>query len=155
MKFKHSVLYAVLAVAFVAVSLWVILSGGKSARAVRAKFRLGGLMLTISSMLTLPGCSVFQPTCYDTVKEEIVTFSGQTEVSVGGAIAFSVSDQTYSSYSYEIIDVQGNILQSGPVLLNKDLGMVVIGETTYRGPIAITIFGGDRVYLGSQQFILT
>lgn len=154
MKVKYVVIYAALAVAFVAVSLWVILSGGKSARAVRAKFRLGGLMLTISSMLTLPGCSVFQPTCYDAVQEERVTFSGQKEVSVGDVISFSVADQTYGSYSYEIIDVQGNILQRGPIQLNEGLGKVVIEETSYRGTISLTIFGGDSIYLGSQQFIL-
>lgn len=70
MKIKYAIVYAALAVAFVAVSLWVILSGGKNAKAVKAKFRLGGLMLAVASLLAMTSCAgrggVFQPMCYDT-----------------------------------------------------------------------------------------
>lgn len=59
---------AVLGIAFAAVSLWVMLSGGRSARATRTKFRLGGIMLSLSAMLSLSSCSGDNPffvSCYD------------------------------------------------------------------------------------------
>lgn len=68
MRIKYAIIYAALAVAFVAVSLWVFLTRGKSAKAVKSKFRIGGLMLMVASMLaaaSCTGCGIFQPTCYD------------------------------------------------------------------------------------------
>jgi len=61
---------AILGVAFAAVSLWVMLSGGRSARAVRTKFRLGGIMLTLSAMVSLTACGSgagdeYVVSCYD------------------------------------------------------------------------------------------
>lgn len=53
--------------AFGAVSLWVWLTRGKNAKAVKAKFRLGGALLTLTSALSLGSCGG-RPviTCYDT-----------------------------------------------------------------------------------------
>ena len=53
--------------AFGAVSLWVWLTRGKNAKAVKAKFRLGGTLLTLTSALSLGSCGG-RPviTCYDT-----------------------------------------------------------------------------------------
>lgn len=70
---KRTILLIGLGAAFLAVSLWVVLSGGRSAKAVRAKFRLGGAILTLIGMTTLTGCvSCYDPaggdspaTCYD------------------------------------------------------------------------------------------
>lgn len=59
---------AILGVAFAAVSLWVMLSGGRSARAVRTKFRLGGIMLTLTTMISLTACGSgdeYGVSCYD------------------------------------------------------------------------------------------
>lgn len=42
--------------AFGAVSLWVWLTRGKNAKAVKAKFRLGGALLTLTSALSLVSC---------------------------------------------------------------------------------------------------
>lgn len=67
MKIRYAIVLAALAVAFAAVSVWVFLSGGKNARSIRAKFRLGGMMLTVSSLLSMASCTSChpQPTCYD------------------------------------------------------------------------------------------
>ena len=59
-----------LGTAFLAVSLWVWLSNGKSAKAVKAKFRLGGALLTLTGMMSLgsctpPGGTCYDPACYD------------------------------------------------------------------------------------------
>jgi hypothetical protein len=59
---------AVLGVVFVVASLWVMLSGGHSARAVRTKFRIGGAMLTLSAMISLTSCGAgneYGVSCYD------------------------------------------------------------------------------------------
>ena len=56
-----------LGIAFVVVSLWVALSGDRSARAVRAKFRIGGAMLTLTAMLSFTACDygIGGVSCYD------------------------------------------------------------------------------------------
>lgn len=60
--------------AFLAASLWVWLSNGKSAKAVKAKFRLGGALLTLTGMMTLAGCGDAAPTvmCYDPTPKDAV-----------------------------------------------------------------------------------
>ena len=62
--------------AFLAVSLWVWLSKGKNAKAVKTKFRLGGVLLTLISTISI-GSYGGSPvvTCYDTPNPD----SGQTE----------------------------------------------------------------------------
>ena len=54
-------------IAFVGASLWVMLSGGRSAKAIRAKFRLGGAILTLVSFTSLTSCENggFMVSCYD------------------------------------------------------------------------------------------
>ena len=61
---KKTVLFIGLGAAFLAVSLWVWLSNGKSAAAVKAKFRLGGALLTLTGMMTVGSCNTLN-TCYD------------------------------------------------------------------------------------------
>lgn len=65
---KKTLTIAALGVAFVAVSLWVWLSRGKHAGAVRAKFRLGGAIIAITSIMNLASCDG-EPSlgvdCYD------------------------------------------------------------------------------------------
>ncbi|MBO4670717.1 MAG: hypothetical protein J5640_02600 [Bacteroidales bacterium] len=67
MKVKFMIVYLVAGAAFLGVSLWVILSGGRSASAIRAKYRLGGIMLTALTMLTAASCGGVPPqvTCYE------------------------------------------------------------------------------------------
>lgn len=58
---------ALLGIAFIAVSLWVTMSGGHSARAVRTKFRIGGAMLSLTALLSLTACEGegIIVSCYD------------------------------------------------------------------------------------------
>jgi hypothetical protein len=64
---KKTFLLIALGAAFLAASLWVWLSNGKSAKAVKAKFRLGGAILTITGMMAAGSCSSnsSQISCYD------------------------------------------------------------------------------------------
>lgn len=164
MKIKYVIIYAGLAAAFAAVSLWVFLSHGKNASAVRAKFRIGGLMLTISSMLAVTGCeggNPFEVMCYDPVMPEQVVFSPDTqnEVRVGDEIGFSIIKTAYQSHIYEITGEDLISIQSGTLELTKGIGKIKIAETDYRGYIVLTIFGVDadgnnKSFLGSRSFML-
>ena len=70
---KKSLLIIGLGAAFLAVSLWVWLSNGKSASAVRAKFRLGGALLTLTGLMTVGACNSNNMTsCYDPVSKDVV-----------------------------------------------------------------------------------
>lgn len=63
---KKTLLIIGLGTAFLAVSLWVWISNGKSARAVKAKFRIGGALLTLTGMMTVGSCNSNTLTsCYD------------------------------------------------------------------------------------------
>jgi hypothetical protein len=62
--------------AFLAVALWVWISKGKNAKAVKTKFRLGGVLLTLISTISIGSCGGSPVvTCYDTPNPD----SGQTE----------------------------------------------------------------------------
>ena len=66
---KRTILIVALSVAFVAVSLWLILSGGRSKRATNLKYRLGGMLIGLTALASTAcqgGEGDFPPmTCYD------------------------------------------------------------------------------------------
>lgn len=68
-------------VAFLAVSLWVWLSQGQSAKAVRAKFRLGGVLLTLTGMMTLGSCEATID-CYDPSPSNVIYVKNVNDGSV-------------------------------------------------------------------------
>ena len=47
---KRTILIVALSVAFAAVSLWLILSGGRSKRATNLKYRLGGMLIGLTAL---------------------------------------------------------------------------------------------------------
>ena len=51
---KRTILLVAFGVAFVGVSLWLILSGGRSRRATRLKYRLGGAILSLVALTSTP-----------------------------------------------------------------------------------------------------
>lgn len=76
--------------AFLAVSLWVWLSKGKSAKAVKTKFRLGGVLLTLISTISIGSCGGSPVvTCYDTPNPD----SGQTEQETDSKATESENDK--------------------------------------------------------------
>ena len=66
---KRTILIVALSVAFAAVSLWLILSGGRSKRATNLKYRLGGMLIGLTALASTAcqgGEGDFPPmTCYD------------------------------------------------------------------------------------------
>ena len=149
MKAKYFIIYVAAAIAFAAVCVWLFLSGGRSARAIRAKFRLGGILLTVGSILSFSSCSgpgIFV-TCYDVaVANEIhVDMPSQTSTAVksGEAIGIVILGPTYDKYTYKIKDVDGStVLQSGSLVLdNESSGSIKIGITGYKGTAKVIIYG--------------
>lgn len=61
---KRTLLFVGLGAAFLVVSGWVWLSRGRSAKALRTKYRLGGLLLTLTGAAAT-GCTPPSGTCYD------------------------------------------------------------------------------------------
>lgn len=60
---KRTALFITLGVAFVVVSLWYALSAGRSQRATRLKYRLGGALLSLLA-ITSTGCGKVFTSCY-------------------------------------------------------------------------------------------
>lgn len=162
MKIKYAIMLSALAVAFAVASLWVLLSRGKNARAVRTKFRLGGLMLSVTAMMSASSCDgpVFGPTCYDPMSPEYVTFASSVTdtISVGDSISFSLSNFATLDTCYYTIARCDNAqkLQEGSVPIVDEVGVITIGETDYRGRIALTIWADDKnsFYLAERYFVL-
>lgn len=155
MKIHYIIAYIALGIAFAAVSTWILISGKKSARAIKAKFRIGGLMLTISSLLSFVSCSKPETdpilTCYDPVVTSQVSFSNPREgyeVSAGDVIIITINDNFYQNYYYAIIgydeeNEQSLVLQSGELGKGNNTYQITLEETDYRGGIDIAIMGKD------------
>ena len=100
MKTKYILIYTGLGIAFLAVSLWVLLSGGRSAKAVRAKFRLGGAMLTTWALLSASVCQGCIPiiACYEPISNPAVTCL------IGGVPMESGTDVLSGNIIYAVCD---------------------------------------------------
>ena len=83
MKIKFLAIYIVVGAAFLIASLWVTLSGGKSAKAIRCKYKLGGIVLTAWAMLSVASCQGDPDpkmiTCYDPAPPEMVYYLKDNE----------------------------------------------------------------------------
>ena len=109
--------------AFLAVSLWVWLSNGKSAKAVRAKFRLGGVLLSLTSALTLGSCGS-RPviTCYDTpnmneVLIECDRTGGCIEIRNGEKI--TIATRYFNMYGIKVSIMKGEAPSENGDILQK------------------------------------
>lgn len=175
MKAKYIFIYAGLAVAFAAVCAWVFISGGRNSKAVNAKFRLGGLMLTVAGLLSLTACGRVggmtcydpQPTCYDVaiVANEITISNGDPSTEVlqaGDKLNIEIAYPTFDTYNYVIReDNEGkNVIQSGQVLLEKSeesgnlIGNIVIGKASFTGKICLEIYGHSELE-GEEDTLLS
>lgn len=116
MKLKFLIIYILAGAAFVGVSLWVLLSGGKNARAIRYKYRLGGIMLTAWAMLSAASCEggPFMVTCYEPMPPQVTCYDVAMETDIVSVV---------------VKDYGGNRLKSGDVLI---LTIEVPGSKDYR-----------------------
>ena len=159
MKLKFLIIYILAGAAFLGVSLWVLLSGGRNARAVRYKYRLGGILLTAWSMLSAASCeggpfevSCYEPmppevTCYDVAMEtDVVTVmaknGGGDRIRSGDVLIMSIVMPTAKEYRFFIHerDTSGEVLQEGTVETVEE-GYTVTTEIT----LVSTEYKGDAV----------
>ena len=138
MKAKYCIVYILVGAAFLGVSLWVYLSGGKSARAVNAKYRLGGILLTAWSILSVVSCDVpgvppekgideGMVMCYDPMPTNYVSFNIEhkdvsqsykyAQLSPGDIIVVEILSPEYKDYVFEIIadDEEKTVLQHNEI----------------------------------------
>lgn len=101
---------AALAVAFVAVSAWVWFSRGRNARAIRTKFKIGGLLLTLTTAVTTQSCKHFV-TCYDPEPQPYYYLANKCDSLVNGDTLRLGGYLEYSYFSYEVLAEDGKSLQ--------------------------------------------
>lgn len=160
MKTKYFFVYVFVGVAFLAVSAWVFLSGGKNAKAVRTKYKLGGIMLTAWAMLSVSSCR-FIPgtvTCYEPMMPEqtdnFISVSIKSkdsnyqpnQISPGDVFQVSISVPSYSKYVLRVIlnNTEGTELQrevlEAPA--NENAFTVPLSDkVTYKGEAIVQIQG--------------
>lgn len=168
MKAKYLFLYMLAGTAFLAVSLWVYLSGGKSARAVNAKYRLGGILLTAWYVLSMVSCDVpgLPPTdgtdeglimCYDPVPDNYVSLSivhkntsafyQYSQISPGDNVVVQFYNPQFKDYVLVVKadDEEKTVLQQSEISI-LDSGKLIYNiplsdEITYKGQAVIWVEG--------------
>ena len=162
MRFKFAFIYIAAGVAFVAASLWVFLSNGKSAKAIRYKYKLGGIMLTAWAMLSAASCTgrppfvtCYEPvvTCYDVAMEtDIVSVTvkdyGGNKLKPGDTMVFNIENPSYKEYRFRIVagNPQASLIQEFNYQLPEEHTNVfsfeqVLAPKDFRGTITIMSFG--------------
>ena len=125
MKTKYFLIYVFVGIAFLAVSAWVFFSRGKNAKAIRAKYKLGGIMLMCMAMLSAASCGeILNPgevTCYDPAPDYYFTVSTvkhdadwQYILSPGAVLTVEVECRRYEKF--EVVIRQFEDMKEGDVL---------------------------------------
>ena len=128
---KRTILFIALGAAFLAVSLWFALSGGRSARATRLKYRLGGALLSLMA-LTSTACEGFMVSCYDPAPpptNQCLTNLNYQEVRNGESIKFifhcdfedELTVTIYTSEKGNLQEELGEVLQSEKMTLTPEV----------------------------------
>ena len=161
MKIKFLTIYAVAGVAFLAVSLWAFLSGGRSAKALRYKYKLGGIMLTAWAMISAVSCEGVIPTvtcyepavmCYDPVSPNYVEISvkgnsSSDNIKAGDVLEIQVESVACEEYAVKIIteDENKTVLQTASFAPGEDQHTVqyelTVGQFDYKGGVRVVVFG--------------
>ena len=155
MKIKFLAIYIVVGAAFLIASLWVTLSGGKSAKAIRCKYKLGGIVLTAWAMLSVASCQG-EPkmiTCYDPAPPELVFYlkdnENATDVKSGDVLVVKTPIHIDEVYTVKIFakNAEKTLLQSvsftvADMVTESDFSLyeMTIGDFDYKGPATIGFY---------------
>lgn len=135
-----------LGLAFLSISLWVILSGHKNAKAIRYKYKIGGMILSLSFFTSACDRPPFV-TCYDPAPPEnsIYLLSNSNSFSVNDSLFFTVSSPSYPKFSYLLQDsVSKDSLQKGWLEYSEEKYRYFIPldeNLDYKGKVVLQIFG--------------
>ena len=180
MKTKYFLLYVFVGIAFLAVSAWVFFSRGKNAKAIRAKYKLGGIMLMCMAMLSVASCGeILNPgevMCYDPVPEYSFTVStGKHDadwkyiLSPGATLTVQVECRRYEKFGIVIRQFEdmkeGEVLQTAVFKSEgKDQFQYELlydpADKTYAGLVRVDIYGypeeeEDGILLYSNYLLVT
>ena len=171
MKTKYFLLYVVVGIAFLAVSAWVYFSRGKSAKAIRAKYKLGGILLMCMAMLSAASCSgILGPgpvMCYDPIIEERtddiarVTIRSTdesfryNEITPGDLFEVDIQHPTFDKYALRVVlnDKEGTELQKTILVATEEAAtqeglhftVPLSAEVTYKGEALVQVQGVVKV----------
>ncbi len=165
MRIKYLAIYLLAGAAFLAVSLWVFLSDGRNARAIRAKYKLGGILLMASAMLTAASCG--RPpfvTCYDpVVPNEVVVVDEagrEGEVKSGDVLKVIIQGADYPAYRCRITaqpeDGEEFLIQEEyfePVEGVAEFELKIV-ETEYKGEALLKVYGLNNNGSSVDEYIL-
>ncbi len=168
MKTKYFLIYVAAGAAFLAVSLWLILTGGKNPRAVNAKYKLGGIMLIAWSVIATASCEKGplanilgsfgegQVMCYDPVSLPnsfyVSTDSHDKDwnylLANGDSLTIYIENASYREFSISInkrISGKEGDEAIGELLLDEDF---TLDEGVYSCSHKIEYSPYDEVYTG-------
>lgn len=180
MKTKYFLLYVFVGIAFLAVSAWVFFSRGKNAKAIRAKYKLGGIMLMCMAMLSTASCGeILNPgevMCYDPAPEySFAVSTGRHDadwkyiLSPGAVLTVQVECHSYDRYGIVIRQFEdkkeGDVLQTavfeseGKIQFKYEL-MYDPADKAYAGLVRVDIYGypeeeGEGVLLYCNYLLVT
>ena len=157
MKIKYFLLYVFVGIAFLAVSAWVFFSRGKSAKAIRAKYRLGGIMLMCMAMLSVASCGqIFNPgvTCYDPAPEYyFAVTTGKHDANwkyilyPGAVLTVQIECHRYQYWKYGIVLSRDEDMTAGEVLQTACFDAE--GKTEFQYELSYD--PADKAYAGTAR----
>lgn len=149
---KRTLTLIALCSAFVAVSLWVWLSRGKNAKAVKAKFRLGGSIIALTSLLNLSSCGPDGPfgvDCYEPAPINEIYWGDYKYDEPNVKNGDEVEIDCYAMTAHEIVvtienSESGQELQRSVYEVNKESSSFTITHTIdvgdYKGEAMLVIW---------------
>ena len=149
---KRIILIVALGIAFTAVSLWLILSGGRSKRATRLKYRLGGMLIGLTALVST-ACEGggFITSCYDPAPPPFnITPTLQlgditaTDVRNGDVLEFLYEYWTanYKALKFVITDMQNRELQAETfdLIYGGEMIELTVEVGDFTGEAVLTIY---------------
>ena len=167
MKTKYVLIYVFVGIAFLAVSAWVYFTHGKSAKAIKAKYRLGSILLMCTASLTATSCFM----CYAPIMPESVVEITQRpesdapetyeiEIRPGECFSLLFNEAFCDKYLLTIIadDAQYTELQREVLVVNDSqkctFDITLSPEITYKGSADLrvqAINSGDKMYIEFER----
>ena len=152
--------FIVLGIAFLVVSLLVWFSNGKNAKAIKAKYKLGGMILSLSFFAST-GCEPVI-TCYDPIPQDYVYAEKLYTDSIfkGDSVLISIQAKTFSNYSYTLSDSTATkVLQEGILAAHKnsnsEFTFTINKNLSYIGKVKIDIFGEQTAEIKKANLIFS
>jgi hypothetical protein len=166
MKTKYFLIYVFVGIAFLAASAWVFFTRGENAKAIRVKYKLGGILLTCLAMLSVASCGEVggpgRVMCYDPVIEErtdnLISVSIQStnssyryyEMSPGDIFHVEIQAPTYPKYMLRVIlnNKEGTELQREELVITDAethvFDIPLSTDVTYRGEACVQVQGVEN-----------